>query len=169
MLCKVSLKSTPCISTGSYRLINSWQNKLSRFQWITLSSSVAVEQRQREQRGGEPPLFTGGRLCKMLKSSGDQGIHSMVVNYGTTYTVVNSQAQKKAITEMNLGGSVSTETELMRFVATECPAHPTSSSCVPQSLWVVYSQMFSYYSWEYNLYRQHMALCNYCLSVLSEN
>lgn len=28
VLCKVSLKSTPCISAGSYRLINSWQKKL---------------------------------------------------------------------------------------------------------------------------------------------
>lgn len=29
VLCKVSLKSTPCISAGSYRLINSWQTKLN--------------------------------------------------------------------------------------------------------------------------------------------
>lgn len=28
VLCKVSLKSTPCISAGSYRLINSWQKTL---------------------------------------------------------------------------------------------------------------------------------------------
>lgn len=29
VLCKVSLKSTPCISAGSYRLINSWRKKLN--------------------------------------------------------------------------------------------------------------------------------------------
>lgn len=114
VLCNVSLKSTPCISAGSYRLINSWQKKLN------------------ESPGCHHLLFTRLGRWRLEGSFLIDRFAKDVPKLGGTRTPLTSHImvqqnhikKETTITKVNLGGCVNTEG----------PLHPLWPPCVMQHL-----------------------------------
>lgn len=122
MLCKVSLKSTPCFLTGSFRLINSWQNKLNSIQW-PVDHSLQLSW---YKEGVKVETNFILHWWNILQGAWKLGIRALHISLHCEIS-----GTEKGHDENEFGRLYEYRNWLTtKSVATECPPHPILSTCV---------------------------------------